>query len=107
MTRLLAVPDPATDTPAGPSWIAQALCRRFPDDIDDLWFPTTENASATAEAREVCERCPVQRACLERALVLTGRDAPRGVWGATTTSERARIRAQRRRAAQPTREEAA
>ena len=91
MNRLLAVPDQGADTPAGPPWITDALCRNFTSELD-LWFPEKEFPSTTAQAREVCGRCPVARQCLEYALGFTGHRAPRGVWGATTTNERARIR---------------
>lgn len=51
----------------------------------DLFFPTP--GTSAADAKSVCALCPVRSECLQYAL-----DVPQyGVWGGTTTSERAEI----------------
>lgn len=64
-------------------WAGDAACRGedpelfHPDSVDDV-----------AEAVAICERCPVQAACLDHAL----RHEIVGVWGGTSARKRARMR---------------
>lgn len=48
------------------------------------------SATEIRDAKEICERCPVQDACLAYAL---GNADDWGVWGGTTGPERRRMRA--------------
>lgn len=47
-----------------------------------------------AQAKTVCESCPVQAECLEEALA---RPEEWGVWGGMTAGERQRLRRRRQR----------
>ena len=60
-----------------------ASCHTLPT---GWWFG---HAADTVEAFLVCTACPVRAACLNFALDHPGL---RGIWGATTKSDRARIR---------------
>lgn len=62
----------------------------------DLFFPTKggDTASRTAEAKAVCDACPVQIPCLDYALVNHERW---GIWGGTTEPKRRRLRRARLR----------
>lgn len=70
-------------------WMAQGLCQQ----VDaDLFFPEGRGAAIanqTEEAKRVCNRCPVQRMCLEWALD-TGQHS--GVWGGKSEDERRGLR---------------
>lgn len=71
------------------SWAARGACR---NSDPELFFPITPAGPAArqlAEAKEVCDRCPVRHECLTFALE-TGQDF--GVWGGTTEIERRAIR---------------
>ena len=61
-----------------PAWQADALCREYRD-VD--WF-----ADQHAAAKSICERC------LCRAECRTAGEQEHGVWGATNSRERARLR---------------
>jgi len=66
-------------------WRHRAVCR---DEDPELFFPIGNSGPALlqiAEAKAVCERCPVISECLAWALE-TGQDA--GVWGGTSEDER-------------------
>jgi WhiB family transcriptional regulator, redox-sensing transcriptional regulator len=66
-------------------WRYSALCR---DEDPELFFPIGTTGPALMQvdrAKAVCARCPVQRDCLEWALI-TGQDA--GVWGGMSEEER-------------------
>lgn len=78
-------------SPIDESWRADAACRGAPTD----WFFPELGRNAT-EAHACCEACPVQRPCLEYALV-TGET--RGVWGNTSPKARKTIASRRRREA--------
>ncbi len=81
------------------SWRSDALCR---DTDPELFFPVGATGSALVQidrAKQVCEECPVQTACLDYALE-TNQDS--GIWGGTSEDERRVLRRQyvaRRRAA--------
>lgn len=67
-------------------WRVDAACR---DHDPELWHPLTESAAHAeqiAEAKAVCERCPVVAQCLAEALEKPS--VTHGVWGRTTKEER-------------------
>lgn len=81
-------------TPVAPDW-SEAACKGIPvvvfiPDEDDYRRYTT------ADAKAICRRCPMRRACFEYAMADSRLV---GVWGATTAKERAAERARRRREA--------
>lgn len=66
---------------AYPQWHARALCN---GDDPAKWFPSAARRGlsrddVTADAREICERCPVLAACRADAV---DRNEQFGVWGA-------------------------
>jgi WhiB family redox-sensing transcriptional regulator len=71
------------------NWQDDAACR----EVDwDLFFPIGTTGPALvriAEAKQVCQACPVQAQCLSWALDHSITD---GVWGGTTAEERRAIR---------------
>lgn len=71
----------------------RARCR---NEDPELFYPLGEGrafAEQIAEAKEVCEACPVRAECLEDALA---RREPDGIWGGLTADERrALLRRQR------------
>lgn len=70
-------------------WRLEAACRHTDP---ELFFPIGSTGPALdqiAEAKRVCEACPVRNQCLEFALS-TSQDA--GIWGGTTEDERRAIR---------------
>lgn len=69
---------------------ARAVCR----DVDpELFFPLRSD-DPSAEAKAVCNRCPIKARRAQHAL-----DRPLlvGVWGGTTESERKNLRRRRQR----------
>ena len=75
------------------TWRKRAACRGI--DVE-IFYPVTEDDADAAEAKAICEDCPVRHACLEHALANRERA---GVWGGTTERERRRIVRQRRKSA--------
>lgn len=76
-------------------WRHRAICR---DEDPELFFPVGNSGPALlqiAEAKAVCERCPVITECLNWALE-TGQDA--GVWGGLSEDERRSLKRRRARA---------
>jgi len=76
-------------------WRHRAICR---DEDPELFFPVGNSGPALlqiAEAKAVCERCPVISECLNWALE-TGQDA--GVWGGLSEDERRSLKRRRARA---------
>jgi WhiB family redox-sensing transcriptional regulator len=70
-------------------WRLHAACRHTDP---ELFFPIGSTGPALeqiAEAKRVCEECPVRTPCLEFALS-TSQDS--GIWGGTTEEERRLIR---------------
>lgn len=66
-------------------WRHRAACH---DEDPELFFPVGTSGPALlqiAEAKTVCQRCPVNSECLNWALA-TGQDA--GVWGGMSEDER-------------------
>ncbi|MBV8160632.1 MAG: WhiB family transcriptional regulator [Acidimicrobiia bacterium] len=69
------------------SWREQAACR---DAAAELFFPVRGHTDVEIEAaKRVCATCPVQRECLEFALLS---HEEFGIWGGTTGRERRRMR---------------
>lgn len=72
----------------GEHWRRYAACRgRDPG----IWFPLTNNAAATKDAKRICRGCPVRAECLRHALEFCEQF---GVWGGLNERE---LRALRRR----------
>lgn len=65
----------------------QISCEQYPD----AWFPDLgSNASnETRWAKQMCKECPIQRECLEYALIA---DEKYGIWGGLTATERDQLR---------------
>jgi WhiB family redox-sensing transcriptional regulator len=70
-------------------WRRRAACR---DEDPELFFPVGSAGSAAlaqiAEAKKICARCPVRRACLVFAMA-TGQEY--GIWGGLTEGERSQL----------------
>ena len=64
-------------------WQDRAACRRADP---DLFF--SEAPADIAQAKAICAPCPVRATCLAAALT---RWQPWGIWGGTTTGERAAL----------------
>jgi WhiB family redox-sensing transcriptional regulator len=76
-------------------WRHRAICR---DEDPELFFPIGNSGPALlqiAEAKAVCQRCPVTSECLGWAIE-TGQDA--GVWGGMSEDERRALKRRRARA---------
>lgn len=68
--------------PEPKQWMADAACRTH---TVDHWFSEVPGNSY-AEAKAVCDRCPVRQQCLDYAL----NREDYGVWGGLTPRERRR-----------------
>jgi hypothetical protein len=66
-------------------WMRDATCAQVDP---DAWFP--EKGESTADAKQVCQGCPVRRVCLEYAL--EGKERF-GVWGGLSERERRKLSA--------------
>jgi WhiB family redox-sensing transcriptional regulator len=75
------------------AWRQQAECRGLDSEI---FYPTSEDDDAAAEAKVICAMCPVREPCLEHAL--TAREK-HGVWGGLDERERRRVLRRRRQSA--------
>jgi WhiB family redox-sensing transcriptional regulator len=71
-------------------WADQGACLNS-DLPSDAWFPISHAPEAGADARAVCNRCPVKTTCLGQAM-LSAHTV--GIWGGT--DERQRKQAMRR-----------
>jgi WhiB family transcriptional regulator, redox-sensing transcriptional regulator len=79
--------------PVDETWKDGAVCA---DEDPVLWFPNEEGQrlydravrALTTQARAICNRCPVQKNCLEYAIKT---DARHGMWGGLTEHERAKL----------------
>ena len=83
----MARPRPAH--PKNQGWRQLAACRGIDAKI---FFPAGETGDAVDQveaAKLLCNDCPVQRACLEFALITR---QEYGIWGGTTEGERRSIR---------------
>jgi WhiB family redox-sensing transcriptional regulator len=70
-----------------PAWFEFAACKGMDT---TMFYPDTK---PTIEAREVCQACPAQLACLDFALE---HDEDDGLWGGVGLDARRRIKRQRR-----------
>lgn len=73
---------------AGP-WIEFAACR----DVDPTVF-FVDRGESVAEARAICNACPVRLNCLDHALTNSERH---GIWGGLTEAERRKVKRERQR----------
>jgi WhiB family transcriptional regulator, redox-sensing transcriptional regulator len=69
-------------------WRLEALCRGL---APEHWFPAGEEGNKVTkrdydQARLICDRCPVEKACLDEAI---SREDLFGMWGGKTPRERA------------------
>lgn len=58
------------------------VCRTHPD--PEIWFPKQAADARGAEAKELCEGCPLRQRCLDFALKeqkRLGRPHVHGIWG--------------------------
>ncbi|MEU8482335.1 WhiB family transcriptional regulator [Streptomyces sp. NPDC048641] len=68
------------------SWQARSLCHGLPPkDIDELFFHASRDRAAIDEAKSICGRCPVKKACFDYAL---DNEIRQGMWGGLTEAER-------------------
>ena len=67
-------------------WRESAACNGTDSDV---FFPASEDESATAKAKEICAACPVRETCLQYAL---STNQAAGVWGGLDANERRRLR---------------
>jgi WhiB family redox-sensing transcriptional regulator len=87
-----ALLSPAADAPGRGEgdWRRRAACR---GEDPELFFPVGSTGPAalaqSTEAKKICARCPVRRACLVFAMA-TGQEY--GIWGGLTESERSQLR---------------
>lgn len=83
---------PAANAPGADEgcWHHRAACRGADP---ELFFPVGSTGSAAlaqiAEAKKICTRCPVRRACL--VFAMTTRQEY-GIWGGLTEGERSQLR---------------
>ncbi len=85
----------AADTTATDrAWMPRGICSDAPDQDD--WQPAIEDPDdpSTQRAIQICQHCPVRAECRDYAL---NRRWLNGIWGGTTTLERATLRRQRRK----------
>jgi WhiB family redox-sensing transcriptional regulator len=68
------------------NWRGEAACTGVDS---ELFFPVSEDESASEAAKAICAQCPVREACLQYALA-TNQTA--GVWGGLDSGERRRLR---------------
>jgi len=78
-----------------PTWMRIAAC--VDAENVDIFFDETHRKKVNA-AKKICRACPSMQQCLEYAI----RHQEHGVWGATTTNERAKFMRATRRIAQST-----
>lgn len=76
-------------------WRALAACRGAGP---EFWYPELStgvggHGHPYADAKPVCDACPVRLECLEHALAVNERF---GMWGGLSPTERARVRKERR-----------
>jgi WhiB family redox-sensing transcriptional regulator len=79
--------------PEKPTWMKRAACRGT--DVD-LWFPG--QGGPVAEAKAICETCPVREQCLDYAL---SNNEHWGIWGGMADRARRKERRERGMAAPP------
>lgn len=77
------------------AWREKAVCRGR----TELFFVDRGDHRRAAEAKALCNTCPVRSECLEYALATPPGDCETGIIGGTTPKERQAMRRQRRTAA--------
>lgn len=77
-------------------WREQAACRGMGP---AMFFPTSADVGAIAQAKAVCAGCPVKAACLEEALEMPWSMDEWGIRAGMGSRARRRIRIARRRQA--------
>jgi WhiB family redox-sensing transcriptional regulator len=79
-------PTPTIRGIADHSWQERGLCHRLPAKaIDELFFHAARDRAAIDEAKSICGRCPVKKACFDYALE---NEIRHGMWGGLTEDER-------------------
>ncbi|AJT62458.1 hypothetical protein T261_0769 [Streptomyces lydicus] len=79
-------PTPTLRGIADHSWQVRGLCHGMPaEDIDELFFHAARDRAAIDEAKAICARCPVKKACFDYAL---DNEIRHGMWGGLTETER-------------------
>lgn len=68
-------------------WMSEGVCA---ETDPEEFFP--EQGGSTRMARLVCLACPVTAECLEYAMVHYEAFGQHGIWGATTSRERRKLR---------------
>jgi len=81
------------EPPPPDEWRKQATCLGRPV---NLFFPAEKDRPAVMQAKAICATCPVKNECRQEAI----NNHERGVWGATTDTERQPPR-QRRKPPKP------
>jgi WhiB family redox-sensing transcriptional regulator len=79
--------DPTTRDPDALAFMNQGACNSTDP---DLFFPG--RGESTAEAKRICQGCPVRQECLDYAM--TPPFERFGIWGGLSERERRRIRRQ-------------
>ena len=69
-------------------WMRDAACRGVGLDDPDLFFPEQMTSEKAATAVAMCNRCPVQEACMKFAIV-NGEEY--GIWGGLSPRARREI----------------
>ncbi|PJN32203.1 WhiB family transcriptional regulator [Streptomyces sp. CB02959] len=79
-------PTPTLRGIADHSWQARGQCQSLPAKaIDELFFHAARDRAAIDEAKTICGRCPVKKACFDYAL---DNELRHGIWGGLTETER-------------------
>ena len=81
--RVVMRPDTNVDT----GWMDQAACKDEPTEL--FFFDERIERKRVAEAKAVCDRCPVWKKCLDYAIETP---VDFGIWGGFTSRERERHR---------------
>ncbi len=79
-------------------WQEDALCRQYSVELffgPDLVETELEKQEREAEAKAICQQCPVREPCLEFAIETNQKN---GIWGGMTDKERASLKRRRARA---------
>ena len=66
-------------------WMSDGTCATTDP---ELWFPELDSLWRVREAKNICEKCPVKKECLEYALVNGFKE---GIWGGLSPAERNRL----------------
>ena len=90
-TEAAKVPRIRTVEPADLSWTVDAACKGLDED-GTIFFP--QYVTDVAQAKAICNRCPVQQECLSYAL---DRPELNGIWGGYGEQGRGTLRRARQR----------